>query len=49
MREHKVSCLPVVKEGKLVGIVTERDILPVAYRLLEDQLREAEEGHRSAS
>ena len=44
MREHKVSCLPVVKDERLVGIVTERDILPVAYRLLEDRLLEEEEG-----
>jgi CBS domain-containing protein len=43
MREHGVSCLPVVKDDRLVGIVTERDILPVAYRLLEDRLREEEE------
>ena len=25
MRKHKVSCLPVVKNDKLVGLVTERD------------------------
>ncbi len=38
MREHKVSCLPVVDQGKLVGIVSERDFLPVAYELLEERL-----------
>jgi CBS domain-containing protein len=38
MRQHRVSCLPVVAEGKLVGIVSERDFLPVAYELLEEKL-----------
>lgn len=41
MRRHKVSCLPVVKQGKLVGIVSERDFMPIAYELLEDKLTEA--------
>lgn len=39
MRRHRVSCLPVVKGGKLVGIVSERDFMPIAYELLEDRLR----------
>ena len=39
MRQHKVSALPVVSEGKLVGIVSERDFLPIAYDLLEARLR----------
>lgn len=40
MRRHKVSCLPVTKGRKLVGIVTERDFLDVAARLFEEKLRE---------
>jgi len=40
MREHAVSCLPVVSEGKLVGIVTETDFMKIAGRMLESQLRE---------
>mgnify|MGYP006281544281 CR=1 FL=1 len=40
MRRHRVSCLPVVKQGKLVGIVSERDFMPIAYELLEDKLKE---------
>ena len=40
MREHAVSCLPVVKGGKLVGLVTEADFLPIAYQLLESKLTE---------
>ena len=35
MRRAKVDCLPVVKEGRLVGIVSERDFINVAARLLE--------------
>jgi CBS domain-containing protein len=38
MRERKVSCLPVVTEGKLVGIVSEHDFMPLAYELLEERL-----------
>lgn len=38
MRHHKVSCLPVVSDGKLVGIVSERDFLVVAYELLQEKL-----------
>lgn len=38
MRQHKVSVLPVVSDGKLVGIVSERDFLPIAYDLLEERL-----------
>ena len=27
MREHRIGCLPVVKDGKLMGIVTASDLL----------------------
>ena len=41
MKRHRVSCLPVVdKAGKLVGIVSERDFINIAARLLEQKLRE---------
>ena len=39
MKNNRVSCLPVVQEDKLVGIVTERDLLVVAARLFEEQMR----------
>lgn len=44
MREHKVGCLPVVENKKLVGIITERDLVHVAANLLEQHLRESTSG-----
>lgn len=41
MREHKVSCLPVVQDGRLVGLITEHDFMRIAGQLLEQQLRTA--------
>ena len=32
---HKYGCLPVVDEGKLVGIITEADFLKLTIRLME--------------
>jgi CBS-domain-containing membrane protein len=40
MREHGISCLPVVKDGRLIGIVTEHDFMRIARQLLEEKLRE---------
>ena len=34
MRDHDVGCLPVVRDGKLVGIVSERDFLELAHQRL---------------
>jgi CBS domain-containing protein len=43
MREKRLSCLPVVDAaGKLVGLVTEHDLIVVAGRLLESYLAESE-------
>lgn len=36
MRKHKYGCLPVVQDGRLVGIVTEHDLLAVVERLGPD-------------
>jgi CBS domain-containing protein len=38
MRRLKVGCLPVVDDGRLVGIVTEEDFMDIASKMLEDQL-----------
>lgn len=35
MRDKQIGCLPVVKEGELVGIITEMDFLRISSRLLE--------------
>jgi CBS domain-containing protein len=40
MKQHNVGCLPVVKDGRLVGIITERDFMTIARELMEQQLRE---------
>jgi CBS domain-containing protein len=39
MRDHKVGALPVVDGDKLVGIVTEHDLIAVSSKLLENYLR----------
>jgi len=38
MRRERISCLPVVQDDRLVGLVTERDFMPIAYELLEERL-----------
>lgn len=38
MRERNIGCLPVVKEGRLVGLVTAYDFLTVSAKLLEEKL-----------
>jgi CBS domain-containing protein len=35
MRTHHVGCLPVVEEGKLVGIVTATDLLAL-FEMVSD-------------
>ncbi len=40
MRKAKVACLPVVDKGKLLGLVTEHDLIVVASHLLERYLAE---------
>lgn len=40
MERHQIGCLPVVDDGKLVGIVTEHDFMELARRLLERWLTE---------
>jgi CBS domain-containing protein len=39
MRKGKIGCLPVVDNGRLVGIVTLFDLLAVSAKLLEEELR----------
>jgi CBS domain-containing protein len=50
MRSQQIGSLPVVRDGKLVGIVTEHDFVELAGRLLEGWLNSGggEAGSRSA-
>ncbi|HEV8325267.1 MAG TPA: glutamate-cysteine ligase family protein [Myxococcota bacterium] len=38
MRRYRIGCLPVVQEGRLVGIVTEENFMDIAAALLEQKL-----------
>jgi CBS domain-containing protein len=38
MREQQLACLPVLRDGKLVGLVTEHDLIVVSSHLLETYL-----------
>jgi CBS domain-containing protein len=40
MKEKGIGSLPVVKDGQLIGIVTERDFMNIAGVLLEEKLKE---------
>jgi CBS domain-containing protein len=42
MREKQLTCLPVTRKEKLVGIVTEHDLIVVSSRLLESLLAREE-------
>ena len=49
MKKHKVACLPVIENNKLVGIVSERDFIKIAGPLIERLLAsEAEKEIESA-
>ena len=40
MRRHDVGCLPVVKDGRLVGMINDGALMEVAGKLLEQHLKE---------
>lgn len=37
MRRHRIGCLPVVKEGRIVAMVFEEDFMDIAAELLEER------------
>jgi CBS domain-containing protein/gamma-glutamyl:cysteine ligase YbdK (ATP-grasp superfamily) len=43
MRRHRIGCLPVVKEGRIVAMVMEEDFMGIAADLLEEKFGASEE------
>lgn len=43
LQQHKVGCLPVLRDGKLVGIITDADFVAVAINLMEQMESEEPE------
>jgi CBS domain-containing protein len=39
LRKHDVGCLPVVRDGRLVGVVTLKNFMGIAAELLEQKLK----------
>lgn len=39
MRDHNIGCLPVIKDRRLVGLVTAHDFLTVSAKLFEERLK----------
>ena len=48
IEKNRIGCLPVLRDGKLVGIVTDTDFVGVAINLLE-QLEESEPNNSAES
>ena len=48
MRERRIGCLPVIKDNKLVGLVTAYDFLTVSAKLFEERLTEVAEPDEAA-
>lgn len=42
MRRHRIGCLPVVKDGRIVAMVMEEDFMGIAAELLEEKIGAAE-------
>lgn len=40
MRENDIGCLPIVRDNKLVGLITAHDFLTVSAKLFEERIRE---------
>jgi CBS domain-containing protein len=55
MQERRIGCLPVCKNGKLVGIITETEFLDITSNLIRrlarrrEQLRQHQEGTRPST
>lgn len=40
MREKQIGCLPVVRNDRLVGLLTEQDLAVISVHLLQERLQE---------
>jgi predicted transcriptional regulator len=40
VRSNQIGCLPVVIEGKLLGMLTAHDFLPLYDKLIDEMLKE---------
>ena len=40
MQEENIGCLPVIKDEKLIGLITAHDFLTVSVRLFEERLKD---------
>jgi len=49
MRDKNIGCLPVVKNDRLVGLVTAYDFLTVSSKLFEERLSSVDEQPRAAA
>jgi CBS domain-containing protein/gamma-glutamyl:cysteine ligase YbdK (ATP-grasp superfamily) len=49
MRTHNLGALPVVKDGRLVGMLTARNLMPIAARLLEEKLSAEDEAEQDGA
>jgi CBS domain-containing protein len=49
MRDNDIGCLPVLANGKLVGVVTAYDFLTVSSKLFEERLSECDQPKAEAS
>ncbi len=49
MREHEIGALPVVREERLVGIITEQDFIQIAGNILDETLGLDEEAEASTA
>ncbi len=43
MRKHRIGSLPVVRDGRLVGLITEQEFIHIAGQILDDSLEEDDE------
>jgi CBS domain-containing protein len=44
MRRHRIGCLPVVKDGRIVAMVMEEDFMGIAADLLEERIGASDHG-----